>query len=161
MGLPDKIQDDGVQFGFQIHSRNAFIINFAISIYHAIVGYTYTKCITRHVSELQIVLSILILICKIWKAEAQGPEHSSQCPDIQGGHVASTVGNGSCPLALVPRTSTLIAQTLGCFARIDSQNFRKQAAGAQVTAARGGSWLRPKVQFLVQGDDGFILPGTK
>lgn len=75
--------------------------------------------------------------------------------------MASTVGNGSFPLALVPRTSTLIAQTLGCFVRIDSQNFRKQAAGAQVTAARGGSWLRPKVQFLVQGDDGFILPGTK
>lgn len=61
----------------------------------------------------------------------------------------------------VPRTPMLIAQALDSFVRIDYQDFRKLSSGAQVMAARGGSWLCPKVEFLVPGEDGLILSGTK
>lgn len=55
----------------------------------------------------------------------------------------------------------LIAHSVGCLVRIDSQDFGKQSAGARVMTAGGGSWLRPKVEFLIQGEDGFILPGSE
>lgn len=55
----------------------------------------------------------------------------------------------------------LVAQALESLVRIDSQDFRKLSAGAQVMVARGGSWLCPKVEFLVPAEDRLILSGTK
>lgn len=46
------------------------------------------------------------------------------------------------------------AGTLGSVVSKDSQDLRKLSAGAQLmAAARGGSWLCPKVEFQVQGED--------
>lgn len=73
-----------------------------------------------------------------------------------GGHAASS-GLLSVPLLRTSIWSRLREQALESVVAKDFPNFRKLSAGIQLmAAAKGGSWLCPKVEFFVQGEDIFF-----